>query len=124
MNCYKLLQLATIANEVCYWACLSSHLTGFKSQKVMKAGWKSGIIGVRAIVFRFFKLIISTVTTVTIKKIKYIKANAVKDFTNVTVIDKLIYTVTNCYKLLQSNAIKGFKKKSTTVAYCNSCNNR
>ncbi|SKD10079.1 hypothetical protein SAMN05660461_5979 [Chitinophaga ginsengisegetis] len=124
MNCYKLLQRATIANVVCFWAYLSGCLTGFMPHKARKARGKSRIIGVGAIVFRFFKLIISTVTTVTIKKIKYIKANAVKDFTDVTVIDKLISTVTNCYKLLQSNAIKGFKKKSTTVAYCNSCNNR
>ena len=106
MNCYKLLQIAAVAILAILVASLRCVLKGGNAQIFTLTVGSKGEKGVGNIKFSFFKLTVFTVTTVTINKIKYIKANAVKDFNNVTVERKLILTVTNCYKLLQSATVR------------------
>lgn len=72
----------------------------------------------------FSKLIISTVTTVTNKGKMYLKDNAVMYLSSVTVIYKIVQTVTNCYKLLQPFTMAVMKMETNIIKGCNSCNSR
>jgi hypothetical protein len=108
MNCYKLLQIFAMANLGCFASRFLGVWGGFKQQKVKGTVMIYGPANRAIIVFVFFKLIVSSVTTVTISKIKYMKANMVKDFGNVTVVNKVIYAVTICYNLLQPATVTAF----------------